>query len=61
MKIIPVVRWVEFISDRMTHIILRGRWYNIIALNVHTSHKDKSDDVKESFYEELECALMFPT
>jgi hypothetical protein len=30
-----VVKRVEFISDRMSYIILRGRWYNIIVLNVH--------------------------
>jgi hypothetical protein len=32
----------------MTYIILRCGWCNIIVLNVH------GDDVKESFYEELE-------
>jgi hypothetical protein len=35
-------------------LILRGRWYNIIDLNVHTPREDKTDDVKDSFYEELE-------
>jgi exonuclease III len=45
---------VEFVSDRMTYIILRGRWCNIIVLNVHAPTEDKTDDVKDSFYEELE-------
>jgi hypothetical protein len=44
---------VEFISDRMSYIVLRGRWCNIIVLNVHVPCEDKGDDVKESFYEEL--------
>jgi hypothetical protein len=44
---------VEFVSDRMSYIILRGRWCNIIVLNVHAPCEDKSDDVKDSFYEEL--------
>jgi hypothetical protein len=35
------------------HIILRSGWCNIIILNAHTPSKDKSDDVKDSFYEEL--------
>jgi exonuclease III len=38
----------------MSYIILRGRWCHIIVLNVHASTEDKTDDVKDSFYEELE-------
>jgi hypothetical protein len=53
-RIVPVVRRVEFISDRMLYIILRGCWCNIIVLNVHAPCKDMGDDVKDSFYEELE-------
>jgi exonuclease III len=52
-RIISAVRRVEFISDRMLYIILRGHWSNIIVLNVHTPCKDKSGDVKDRFYEEL--------
>jgi hypothetical protein len=37
----------------MSYIILRGRWCNIIVLNVHAPCKDKGDDVKDSFCEEL--------
>jgi hypothetical protein len=52
-KRISAVRRVEFISDRMSYIILRGHWCNIIVPNVHVPCDDKSDDVKDSFYEEL--------
>jgi hypothetical protein len=45
---------VEFLSDRMSYIILRGRWCNIIVLNVHAPTEDKIDDMKDSFYGELE-------
>jgi hypothetical protein len=48
------VRRVEFVSDRMPNIILMGRWCHIVALNVHAPTEDKTDDVKDSFYEELE-------
>jgi hypothetical protein len=52
---------VEFISDRMSYIILRGRWCNIIVLNVHAPSEDKGDDEKDSFYEELGRAFdQFP-
>jgi hypothetical protein len=43
------VRRVEFGSDRMSYIILRGFWCNIIVLNVRAPCEDKSDDVKDSF------------
>jgi hypothetical protein len=52
-RIVSAVRIVEFISDRISYIILRGRWCNIIVLNVHAPCEDKGNDVKDSFYEEL--------
>jgi hypothetical protein len=48
------VKRVEFISDMMSYIILRGRWSNTIVLNVHAPTEDKIDDVRYRFYEELE-------
>jgi hypothetical protein len=44
---------VEFVSDRMLYMILRGLWCNIV-LNGHAPTEDKIDDIKEMFYEELE-------
>jgi endonuclease/exonuclease/phosphatase family metal-dependent hydrolase len=38
----------------MSYIVLRGRWCNIIVLNAHAPTEEKSDDSKDSFYEELE-------
>jgi exonuclease III len=38
----------------MSYVILRGRWCHIIVLNVHAPTEDNTDDVKDSFYEELE-------
>jgi hypothetical protein len=38
----------------MPNIILRGRWCNIIVLNVHASPEDKIYDIKDRFYEKLE-------
>jgi hypothetical protein len=54
-RILSAVRRVEFISDRMSYIILRGRWCNIIVSNVHAPCEDKGDDAKGSFYEEPGC------
>jgi hypothetical protein len=36
------------------HIILGGRWFHIIFLNVPAPKREQIDDVKESFNEELE-------
>jgi hypothetical protein len=52
-RIISAVKRVEFVSDRMSYIILRGRWCHIIVLNIHAQTEDKTQ-LKDSFYEELE-------
>jgi hypothetical protein len=38
----------------MSYIILIFCWFHIIVLNVHTPTEDKTDDVKDIFYMELE-------
>ena len=53
-RIVSTVRRVEFVSDRMSYIVLRGRWCNIIVLNVHAPSEEKSDVSKDSFCEESE-------
>jgi hypothetical protein len=52
-RITSAVGRVEFVSDRMSYIILRGCWCYIIVLNVQAPTEDNSDDVKDSFYEVL--------
>ena len=47
-RIVSVVMRVEFVSDRMSYIGLRGRWCNIIVLNLHAQSQEKSDDSKDS-------------
>jgi hypothetical protein len=46
------VKRIEFVSDRMS-----GRWRHIFVLNVHAPTADKTNDWKDSFYEELECMV----
>src|SRR5215469_18913870 len=53
-RIPSAVKRVEFVSERVLYIVLRGRWCNIIVLNVHAPSEEKSDESKDSFYEELE-------
>jgi hypothetical protein len=43
----------EHFSKRMSYIFIRNYWRNIGVLDVHATTEDKTDDTKESFYEEL--------
>jgi hypothetical protein len=54
-RIISAVKTVKFVSDRMSYIILRGCWFHILFLYVHAPTEDKTDYVKDSFREEIEC------
>jgi exonuclease III len=58
-RIISAVERVEFVSDRMLYVTLKGRWCDIILLNVHAPTKDKDDDIENSFYEELEQVFYY--
>jgi len=48
-KIALAIKKVDFASDTMSYIVLRGGWFNIIVLNVHVTSKEKSDDLKAVF------------
>ena len=52
-KIVQSFKRAEFVSDRVSYVVLRGRWCNIV-LNVHAPSDEKSGDSNDSFYEELE-------
>ena len=56
-SLVSAVKRVEFVSDRVSYIVLRCRWCNIIVLNVHASSEEKNDNSKDSFCEELEQVL----
>jgi hypothetical protein len=42
-RIVSAVKRVEFVIDRLSYIVLRGRWRNIIVVNVHAPSEEKSD------------------
>jgi hypothetical protein len=48
-RIVPAVKSIKFVSDRMSYITLKGCWCDIIVLNVHAPTEDK-DDIKDSVY-----------
>ena len=45
---------MEFVNDRVSYIVVRGCWCNIIVRNVHAPSEEKSDDSRDSIYEELD-------
>jgi hypothetical protein len=54
--IISAIKTVEFISDRMSYVTIRGHWCDIIIIiiiiiimNMHAPTEDKSDDMKVAF------------
>jgi hypothetical protein len=51
---ILAVKRLEFVSDRMSYVIVGGCCFHIIGLNVNAPTEDKIGDIKDSFYEALE-------
>ena len=48
-RIVSAVKRVEFVSNRLSYIMLRGRWHNIILVNVRAPSEEKSDELKDRF------------
>ena len=47
-RIVPAVKKVEFVSDRKSYIVLRGRWCNIV-LNAHAPTEEKTITQRKVF------------
>jgi len=58
-RIVSPVKRAKFVSDRMSYIVLRGRWFNVIVLNVHAPSDEKSGDSNDSFYGELDQVFFY--
>ena len=39
-RIVSAVKRVEFVCDRLSYIVLRVRWLNIIVVNVHAPSEE---------------------
>ena len=53
-KLLSAVKRIEFDSDRLSYIVLKGRWLHRIVVNVHAPSEGKSKELKDIFYEEVE-------
>jgi hypothetical protein len=58
-RMVSAIKRVEFVSFRMSYIVLRGRWCNIIVVNARAPTEEKDDDSKDSFYEELKGVFFY--
>ena len=47
------VKYVRFVSDRISYAIFKGRRYDLIIINMHSPAED-IDEVKDEFCNELE-------
>ena len=53
-RIVSALKRLEFVNDRLSYIVLGGRWHNTVVVNVHAPSEEKSDTSIDSFYVELE-------
>jgi len=49
-RIVSAVKRVEFVSGRLSYIVLRGRWRNIVVVNVHAPSEEKNDGEFEQVF-----------
>jgi len=57
-RIASAIKSVEFVSDRVSYIVLRGRWFNANVLNVHAPSEEKIDESNDSFMRNLSRFLI---
>ena len=48
-RTVSAVKRVEFIGGRMSYIVLRGHWCNIVVLHVLAPSEEQRDDSKDKF------------
>jgi hypothetical protein len=56
---VSAVKRVDFVSDRTLYIVQRGRKFIVIFLRMNALSEEKSDDSKDSRYEELEQVIFY--
>jgi hypothetical protein len=45
-RIVSAVQREEFVNDSVSYMVLRGRWCNIIVLNVYVTNEEKDLNAK---------------
>jgi hypothetical protein len=60
-RTVSAVMTVEFDSNRMSYIVLRGPWCNIIVLNVHSQSEEKLMIQKTVYMSKCVFLIIFHT
>ena len=47
-RLVSAVKRIEFVSDRLSYIVLRGRWLHIVFANMHAPSEEKNE-LEDSF------------
>jgi len=55
--LVPVVKEFKDINPRISMLTIETQLFDISFMNVHTPTEDKSQDEKDTFYEQLESTL----
>lgn len=53
-KILPRVKKFKAVNDRISFIELECQWFKVVLINGHAPTKDREEDVKNIFYENLD-------
>lgn len=53
-KLLSNIVKFEPLSDRLCYIEFKCRWFNIVKVNCYAPTEDKSGEVKNTFYDELD-------
>lgn len=56
-SLVPAIREFRDINPRITLQTIRSQWFDISLNSVHTPIEDKSQEEKETFYEDLENTI----
>ena len=46
-RLVSAVKRIEFVSDTLSYILLKGRWLPIIVVNGHAPSEEKSEELKD--------------
>jgi len=53
-KLLSSVKVFSALNDRICYILIVGKVFDVIIINFYAPTKEKSEDIKKIFYEELE-------
>lgn len=56
-KIVPFLKKIEFVSDRLSNVIITY-YCNVVLVNVQATTEDKKDFIRKEFFMELDNLII---